>query len=376
LIPLSVPDLRGREAEYVAECVRANWVSSAGPAVGEFETRIAALCGRRHAVATTNGTVALHLALILAGVRPGDYVLLPDWTFAATANAVYHAGATPVLADITAESWTLDPELVADTLAGFSEGRIAAVIAVHALGHPAHMDPLADACRRFGVPLIEDAAGAIGARYGGRAAGSLGDASMLSFNGNKVVTTGGGGMVLTDHPEWAERARSLSTQARNGDRYRYTEVGFNYRMPNVNAVLGIAQIERLPAMLEAKRRIAAAYDRALAGRPDLRPMPRCPWANSNHWLYSVRCGSPADAVSLTEHLRHAGVEARVFWEALSEQPPYGSAPRRLTGVAAGISGRVVSLPSSSSLSESEQAQVVDAVAGWQGATAMAPAQAR
>jgi dTDP-4-amino-4,6-dideoxygalactose transaminase len=369
LISLSVPDLRGREAEYVSGCVRANWVSSAGPAVSEFEQRMAGLCGRRHAVATTNGTVALHLALIVAGVGAGDHVIVPDWTFAATANAVYHAGALPIFTDIARESWTLDPNLVADVLAGAAHRPIAAVIAVHALGHPADMDPLAETCRRFGVPLIEDAAGAIGARYRGRPAGSLGEATMFSFNGNKVITTGGGGMVLTDNAGWAERARLLSTQARSGDGYRYAEVGFNYRMPNVNAVLGLAQLERLQDMLDAKQRIAAAYDQALAGRDDLQPMPRCAWATTNNWLYSVLCASRPDALSLIAHLRRAGIEARVFWEALSAQPPYASAPKRLSGVAAAISGRVVSLPSSSSLTEAEQAQVIDALAAWNGGAA-------
>lgn len=366
-IPLSIPDLRGREAEYVGACVRDNWVSSAGPQVGALEERIAALTGCRHAVATCSGTAALHLALLAAGVGRGDSVVVPDWTFAATANAVIHAGATPLFVDVSWESWTLDPELLGAALETAANGRIAAVIAVHALGHPAEMDALRAVCRRFSVPLIEDAAGAIGAAYRGRPVGALGDAAMFSFNGNKLLTTGGGGMIITDDAAWAEKARSLSTQARVPGAYRYLAAGFNYRMPSLNAALGLAQLERLGEMLAAKREIAAAYDGAIAGRDDLEPMPRRPWAESNNWLYSVRCAAREDAAALTEHLAGAGIEARPFWEALSAQPPYAWAPRRLNGVAASLSGCVVSLPSSSSLGADEQARVIDALAEWRGA---------
>lgn len=345
-------------------------MSSAGPAVTMFEARVAAVSGQAHGVATSSGTAALHLALVAAGVTPGDYVIVPDWTFAATANAVVHAGARPMFVDIVAESWTLDADLVERTLD--RDKRIAAVVAVHALGHSADMDRLVDVCRRFAVPLVEDAAGAIGARYRDRPVGGLGDAAVFSFNGNKLLTTGGGGMIVTDNAEWAERARSLSTQARDGARYRYREVGFNCRMPNINAALGLAQLDRLDAMLEVKRRIAEAYDRALQGRKDLRPMPRCAWGRSNNWLYSVLCVSRDEAGRLVEHLRRAAVEARVFWESLSDQPPYAAFPRSLTGVAADISGRVVSLPSSSTLSDGDQARVLSALQAWRGATVAAP----
>lgn len=371
-IPLSVPDLRGREAEAVAAAVADGWVSSAGPAVATFEARLAALSGRAHGIAISSGTAALHLALVAAGVAPGDHVVVPDWTFAATANAVVHAGARPVFVDIAPESWTLDADVVDHILASYRDGRIAAVVAVHALGHPADMDRLAHVCRRFAVPLIEDAAGAIGALYRDRPVGGLGDIGVFSFNGNKLLTTGGGGMIVTERDKWAVRARSLSTQARDGVRYRYSEVGFNCRMPSLNAALGLAQLERLDLMLGVKQRIADVYDGALGGRTDLRPMPRCAWAHSNNWLYSVLCASRDDADRLVEHLRPAGIEARVFWEALSDQPPYAAFPRSLTGVAAGISGRVVSLPSSSTLSDEDQARVLSAAAGWRGAPLAAP----
>lgn len=366
-IPLSVPDLRGRESENLLACVRDNWVSSAGPFVSEFESRVAELTGQPHAVATVNGTAALHLALIAAGVGPGDFVIVPDWTFAATANAVYHAGATPILVDISDHGWTLDPELVGDVLESFDGGRIGAVIAVDALGHPADMDALAEPCAAAGVPLIEDAAGAIGATYKERPCGGLGDAGIFSFNGNKLVTAGGGGMVVTGDEALATKVRHLSTQARGGGDYVHDAIGFNYRMTNINAAVGLAQLDRLDEILARKREIAGTYDAALAPRADLAGSPRRSWARGNNWLYSLLCRTSEAASGLVEHLHARGIEARVFWRSLSAQPPYAAAPTCLSGVSAAISGRVVSLPSSSGLSAADQTRVLEAVAEWSGA---------
>lgn len=362
-IPLSVPDLRGNEAAYLAQCVADNWVSSAGPFIGDCEDRLATLTGRAHAVATVNGTAALHLALLGAGIQPGDFVIVPDWTFAATANAVFHAGARPVFVDVTDATWSLDPALVERVL-NDPPGRIAAVIAVHPLGHPADVDPLALLCKRAGVPLIEDAAGALGARYKDRPVGGLGDIAIFSFNGNKTVTAGGGGMVVTDDNGRAKRLRHLTTQARVGADYMHDAIGFNYRMTNINAGVLLAQLERLDDMLAAKREIAAGYDAALAGREDLCPMPRADWAVSSNWLYSVRCNNEAKASALVGHLNDSGIEARIFWRSLSPQPPYAGGPVMLSGVAAALSGTVVSLPSSSSLGADAQARVIEALGAW------------
>jgi dTDP-4-amino-4,6-dideoxygalactose transaminase len=366
IIPLAVPDLRGNEAAYLARCVADNWVSSAGPDVRALEDRLAALGGVDHAVATVNGTTALHLALIAAGVGPGDLVAVPDFTFVATANAVVHAGARPLFVDVDEVSWTLDPAALARAFEIHGKA-IAAVIPVHALGHPADMDALLDIARTQSVPVVEDAAGAIGARYRGRPVGGLGDAAMFSFNGNKTVTAGGGGALLTRNTAWADRARSLSTQARDGNAYRYGEVGFNYRMPNINAALGLAQLERLDEMVAAKRAIAARYDKAFASRDDVRPMPRAGWAESACWLYSVRCADARAANALVEYLSDERITARVAWQSLSQQPPYADAPSVLTGVAARLSGAVVSLPCSSSLTVSDQDRVLSALAAWHGA---------
>ncbi|HUU24008.1 MAG TPA: aminotransferase class I/II-fold pyridoxal phosphate-dependent enzyme [Methyloceanibacter sp.] len=371
IIPLAVPDMRGNEAVYLARCVEDNWVSSAGPDVETFERRMADIAGVEHAVATVNGTSALYLALRVAGIGLGQSVLVPDFTFAATANAVLAAGGVPYFVDIDPETWTLDPTLVSEILA--EDASISAVVAVHVLGHPADMDRLADVCSRHGVPLFEDAAGAIGARYKGRPAGSLGDGAIFSFNGNKTVTAGGGGMLVTNNGAWADRARLLSTQARDGAAYRYVDAGFNYRMPNINAALGLAQLERLAEMLAAKRAIAARYDVALDGRADLTAMPRAGWADSGCWLYSVRCSMREEAAALVRHMAERNIGARVFWEILSDQPPYRDASRKLTGVAAALSGTVVSLPCSSQLTVAEQGRVIAALAAWRGADSVASA---
>lgn len=367
IIPLAVPDLRGNEAAYLARCVAENWVSSAGPEVSALEQRMAEITGVDHAVATVNGTTALHLALITAGVGPGDLVAVPDFTFVATANAVVHAGARPLLLDVTEESWTLDPACLARAF-DVHGAAITAVVPVHALGHPADMDPITALARAHDVPVIEDAAGAIGALYRDRPVGGLGDAAIFSFNGNKTVTAGGGGALTTRIRDWAAHARSLSAQARDGDAYRHGEIGFNYRMPNINAALALAQLERLDAMVALKRAIAARYDDALAGRDDMNAMPRPDWAHSACWLYSVRCAEPSDATALVDHLAAARITARVAWQSLSAQAPFAAMPRLLTGVAARLSGSVVSLPCSTSLTEGDQRRVIEALATWRGKT--------
>lgn len=362
-IPLAEPDLRGNEAVYLEACVRTNWVSSAGRYVTELEERMAAQCGRASGVATVNGTAAIYLALRALGIGPGDKVIVPDFTFAATANAVLQTGAAPVFVDVDEVCWGLSSNLTAEAIAA---GRVKAAIAVHALGHPADMDPLMALAGEAGIPVIEDAAGAIGATYKGRPAGGLGDAAIFSFNGNKTVTAGGGGMIVFDDRKLADRARALSAQAREGSAYRYTDAGTNLRMTNLNAAVGVAQMERLDEMLAAKRAIAGRYDATVKGRNDLSPMPRADWAESACWLYSVRCASRADAASLVADCAAAGIEARTFWESLSPQPPYAGHDTFLDGTAEALSGTVVSLPCSSSLNEADQARVIATVAAWHG----------
>ena len=364
-IPLATPDLRGREAEYLLQCVRDNWVSSAGPFVTAVEQRIAELAGTAHAVATVNGTAAIHLALIASGVTPDSHVIVPDWTFAATANAVCHAGARPWFVDVTPDSWSLDANLVNEALKQ-ADCRVDAVIAVDPLGHPADMDAIRAVCARAGVKLIEDAAGAIGGRYQGRPCGGLGDFGTFSFNGNKTVTAGGGGMIVTDDERAAWRMRALSAQSRPGPDYIHDEVGWNYRMTNLNAAVALAQLERLDEMVTTKRRIAACYDAALAGRNDLVPMPRRSWADSSCWHYGVLAASEHDAQALVAHLGARAVEARIFWRSLCDQKPWRDAPRLLAGVSKALSGRVVVLPCSTHISDADLDRVMSALGNFRG----------
>lgn len=363
-IPLSVPDLRGREGELLQKCVVENWVSSAGPEVAAFEQRLAHLTGRKHAVAVVNGTAGLHLALMITGIGSNDEVVVPDWTFAATANAVCHAGAKPVLVDVDDSDWALDPELVEQALS--SNLQIKGIIAVDPVGHAADFNALLEVCRSYDVPLIEDAAGAIGASYRGKPCGSFGDVSVISFNGNKTVTAGGGGVVLTDDNELAERARHISTQARDRTAYLHDQVGYNYRMTNINAAVGLAQLEQLSSILNDKAEIVARYDAALLKRNDIRPMPRPHHTKNSGWLYNVEVSSPEDAQDLVANFGQHNIEARVFWQALSTQAPWSECRKFLQGVSHRLSGRVVSLPSSSSLTAEEQGRVLEVIAAWHG----------
>lgn len=368
VIPLAEPDLRGNEEAYLRECIQTGWVSSAGPFVGRMETRVAELCDCSHAVATASGTTALQLLLATLGIGAGQRVAVPDWTFAATANAVVHAGATPVMVDVDPDHWSIDADLLS---AAFDDAErcgkpIASVVAVDPLGLPADFDGLIEICRRRGAILIEDAAGALGSRYKGRPAGGLADAGIFSFNGNKIVTGGGGGAIVTNNETWARRARHLSTQARAGSRYAYDAVGFNYRTTNLTAAVVVAQLERLETMLAARRRIANAYTESLAGRGDLTPPPAPNWAEWNGWMYVVRAASPEAAADLVVHLRKYGVSARPFWQALASQPAYAKFPRKIADVSVQLSGTVVSLPCGSTLTDSEIARVISGLAGWRG----------
>ena len=364
-IPLAEPDLNGNEARYLAACVEDNWVSSAGPFVTEMERRVAALTGRAHAIATVNGTAALHIGLAARGIGAGDLVAIPDWTFAATANAVVHAGAEPVFLDVSAADWALDPAALEAACAVHGE-RLRAVIVVDPLGNLPDPAPFRQLAARQGMYLLEDAAAAIGATRNGEPAGRLGDAATFSFNGNKTVTAGGGGMLVTDDAGLADRMRHLTTQARCGQEYRHDAIGFNYRMTNVNAAIGLAQLERLDDMLTAKRAIAGRYREALADRSDLAFMPLERLADSPCWLSSVVVASEASTHDLIAHLDGRGIDARPFWRSLSEQPPYAGFRRGEVVVSRRLSGRVVSLPSSSHLSAADQDRVLEALRTWQG----------
>jgi dTDP-4-amino-4,6-dideoxygalactose transaminase len=377
MIPLAVPNLAGRESEYLQECVRSTFVSSVGPFVQRFEQMVAEAAGARFGVATSAGTTALHAALVTVGVARDDLVVLPSLTFIASANAISHAGATPWLFEVSRVSWTLDPDLLADKLSSETERnargevihrasgrRVGAIMPVHTLGIPADMDAIAATARAHGLPVVADGAAALGATYKGRAAGALGaDLTMFSFNGNKTVTAGGGGAIVGDDEKLIKRFRHLTTTARVGADYDHDMVGFNYRMTNVQAAVGCAQMEQLDAFLAAKRRIAARYDAELGDLPGVTKFPHPNWAESACWFSGivVKDRSPDWLAGMRARLRERGIDARPFWKPMHHQPPYRDAPRTDTSFSDGLWTQVVTLPCSTHLTADEQDRVIAAV---------------
>ncbi|HEU4322734.1 MAG TPA: LegC family aminotransferase [Roseiflexaceae bacterium] len=376
-IPLCAPALGGNAWRYLKECLDSGWVSSAGPFVTRFEHELAALVGRRYAVATASGTAALHLALLVAGVGPDEEVLAPALTFIAPINAVRYVGAWPVLIDAEPRYWQIDPDKLAEflqrecvwrggALRNRSSGRrVRALLPVHLLGHPADMAPLRDLASRHGLALIEDAAESLGARYRGVPVGSFGDLACLSFNGNKLITAGGGGALLADDAEQARRVHYLSTQAKDDPvEYQHGAVGYNYRLTNLQAALGVAQLEQLEAHIAAKRRIAQRYSEALGQRPGITPMAEAPWAFSTCWMYTVLIDQARygiDSRALLRALEQGGIVARPLWRPVYTNQPYTSCQTYRCEVAPQLVSQALSLPCSVGLTEAEQERVIAAV---------------
>jgi dTDP-4-amino-4,6-dideoxygalactose transaminase len=373
MIPLAVPNLSGREAAYLRECVDTGFVSSVGPFTTRFEGMAAAACGSPHAVAVSSGTAALHLALVVAGVQPGDLVIAPSFTFIATANAIAHCGATPWLMDVDPAGWTLDAAVVAAALADRTERRgdrvvhratgrrVAAVLPVYTLGNPPDMHALSRVAAAHGLPLVADAAPGLGATCRGEPLGRLAGISIVSFNGNKTVTAGGGGILATRDEAMAARARHLSTTAKAGADYHHDEIGYNYRMTNLQAAVGCAQLEQLDAFLARKRAIRRRYDEAFGGLPGFEPLPQPAWGESACWLSGTLLPPGATPAAFSAALRERGIEARPFWKPVHLQPPYRHAPCEPVPVTDAVWTRVLTVPCSTSLTDGEQAQVVAAV---------------
>ena len=368
MIPLSEPTVTGRELDYLKRCLESGWLSSAGPMVDEFEQRLAALSGRRHAVAVASGTAALHLALVAAGVRPGDLVLTQSFSFVATANAVALAGAAPWFIDSDPSTWNMSAtglesvvkslEPRGDDLVHPATGkRVAAVLPALILGLTGDIAALEECARRYGLPLVVDAAEAMAAKHLGKPAESYGDISCLSFNGNKVMTTGSGGAVLTDDDGLAALCRHLSTQAKaNGLDHIHDRAGFNYRMAAVNAAVGLAQLDALADMLAAKERIAARYRTAFCDVPGVECIPKSD--PDRPWLFSVLV---EDGRAVVERLNAKGIGARRLWRPLHQQLPYAECLCQGDGlgVAKNLYAKGVSLPSSVTLSDADQELVIE-----------------
>ena len=376
-IPLSVPFLGGNEWKYVKECLDTNWVSSVGSFVDRFERLVAEAVGVSHAVATVNGTAALHIALQLAGVGPDDEVVMSDLTFIAPANAVRYLGAWPVFIDAEPRYWQLDPQKLHDFLrheCALSNGavrnrhtgrRIAAILPVHILGQTCEIEAIVREADAFGIPVIEDATESLGASRGGKASGSFGALGCFSFNGNKILTTGGGGMVVTNDAQLAGRARYLTTQAKDDPlEFVHGEVGYNYRLVNVLAAIGVAQMERLSAHVAEKRAIAGRYEQAFRRIAGLSCPAEPENAFSTFWLYSILLDEALAGTSsraLLKHLESRGIQARPLWQPMHLSPAHRGSYAVDCSVAERLNREALSIPCSVGLSESDQGRVVDAV---------------
>jgi len=359
-LPVASPLLGEAELQYVSECVLTGWISSAGPFVRRFEEAFASFCGTRHAISASNGTTALHLALVALGIGPGDEVIVPSLTFIATANAVAYTGATPIPVDSDPETWCIDAVAAADAVTPATR----AIMPVHLYGHPADMDAVAAVADRHGLAVVEDAAEAHGARYHGRPVGSFGDVGVFSFYGNKIVTTGEGGMLVTDDDALAARIRMLRDHGTDpARRYWHPVVGFNYRLTNLQAAVGVAQMERIQEILAAKKRTAMLYDAGLAEVPGVTLPPRASWAENVFWLYSILIEEPTFGRSRDEliaELDAQGIETRPLFPPVHTQPVFANGIE--LPVAERLAATGLSLPSAASLSEGEVARVVEAVA--------------
>ena len=364
-IALHEPRIAGREWDYVKDCLDSGWVSSVGSYVDRFEEMLAETCGVDHAIAIMNGTAALHLALALAGVEEGDEVLMPSLTFVATANAAVYCGAVPHFVDSDETSLGIDPvrlgaylEEIAEMTEGVARNRntdrrLAALIPMHTFGHPVDMDRLNDVAARWNIPVVEDAAESLGSTYKGRPAGSLGKLAALSFNGNKIVTTGGGGAVVTSDAALARKARHLSTTAKIPHKWAFDHdhVGYNYRLPNLNAAMGCAQLEQLPGFVSAKRSLARRYEEIFAGVPGARVFTGPDDRESNCWLNALilEQGGKAMRDDILELTNSSGFMTRPAWTPMHRLKMFTDCPKMDLSRTDDLADRIICLPSSAVL---------------------------
>jgi perosamine synthetase len=372
MISVNEPLLGPRESEYVADCLRTGWISSAGRYIDHFENGWASYCGRRYGIGVSNGTVALQAAVACLGLKAGEEVILPTFTIISCALAVVYSGGVPVLVDCDPRTWCMDVAQVKDRITN----RTRAIMPVHIYGHPVDMDPVLDLAESHGLAVIEDAAEVHGAEYlagrhtthpSWRRCGSFGTLSCFSFYANKLITTGEGGMVLTDDPELAQKVRSMRNLCFKGNRrFHHDELGFNFRLTNLQAALGVAQVERVEEIIARKRWMGHEYTRRLAGIKNLQLPVEEPWARNVYWMYGVVLTEEAgmDATVLSERLKQRGIETRPFFLGLHEQPAFHQRGLFLVDrhpVAERIARQGLYLPSGLALTAEQIAQVCDAV---------------
>lgn len=380
-IPLSVPSISGNEWTYIKECLDTEWVSSAGKYVDAFESEFARATGTQHAIACVNGTAAIHVALQLAGVTPDSEVIAPTITFIAPINAIHYIGAHPVFMDADVYyNLSIEKTLnFLETETRFMDGRtvnrstgrrIAAVLPVHVFGNAVDMEPLVVACRERNIAIVEDATESLGTRYstgalGGRHAGTIGEIGCFSFNGNKLITTGGGGMIVTDDTQFAEKARYLTTQAKDDPvRYVHHEVGYNYRLTNIQAAMGVAQLENLQRFLAAKRENFAFFRSHLEGVPGLSLAETPPYAQSNFWFYALQVNPVEygmDIEQLMRHLHENGIQSRPLWYPNHLQKQYRECQCYAIETALELHANTLNIPCSVNLSAAHRERVVEAL---------------
>jgi len=368
LIPLSVPNIAGNEWKYVKDCLDTGWISSVGSYVTQFEQMVAQFAGAKYGVATVNGTSALHISLLLSGVKPDDYVILPNLTFVASANSIKYIGAEPILIDADPDYWQMDLDLLEEFLENETDEkngeliyiqdgrRIAAIMPVHILGNMCDMDRFASIIKKYPLPVVEDATEALGTRYKGKHAGTFSPLGCFSFNGNKIISTGGGGVIVSDNEELAKKAKHITNTAKaSADEYYHDEVGYNYRLVNILAAVGVAQMELLPAFIKRKKEAVAFYKKELAGVADIRFQKESPDVETNGWLFTIQTKHQQQ---LLDHLNANKILSRRFWMPMNKLPMYKDCPYiQKKDNADYIYNTCLSIPCSTSITD-EQLEIV------------------
>lgn len=373
MIHLAEPNLTGNERKYLNECIDTTFVSSVGAFVTRFEEDVVKATEADYGTAVSSGTAGLHMALKSVGVERDELVCIPSFTFIATANAVAHCGAEPWLIDIAEDSWTMDPAVLEQELRDktvikdgqvyhkASGKRVAAIMPVYTLGMPADMDEIKRIAAEYQLPVIADAAAAIGAKYKGSNIGKIADVTVFSFNGNKTITCGGGGALVSAKQDIIEKARHLATTARCGIEYDHDMVGYNYRMTNIQAAVGCAQLERVDEFVARKRYIRDYYEKHLNEIKDISFFPEADWAESACWFSGLVLSDKYEVKKVCELLKEKGIEARTFWKPVHWQKPYINAEKSEMKVADSIWEHILTLPSSTGITEEQLAYAVSAI---------------
>lgn len=360
MIPLSIPHLGGNELKYVTECIETGWVSSAGAYVSQFEKMVADFSGNKYGIAASNGTSGLHLAMHMLGIDQGDIVIVPNITFIASANAVAYTKATPVFIDVDPLTWQMDLDLLEEWLDNNNGPHVKAVMPVHVLGNMCDMPKLMDIAFRHGLHVIEDSTEALGSYWEGKSAGSFGAMNVFSFNGNKIITTGGGGVIVTNDEKYAVRAKHLSTQSKvDPETYYHDEIGFNYRLVNVLAAIGVAQMEQLPEFIIKKKHIDAFYRKELENVGDIRFQKVQDQVDPNCWLFTFHSSKQAEILAA---LKANSIIARPFWFPMNQLPMFKeNIYFNKEDHARNIHANCLSIPSSVNLKDSELEKVVEVI---------------